>query len=141
MNYFLYYQIGKIKFATGIEEIKEIVRVRNLIKDTGLPKNIAGFIDLRGSRICIFDLPAFLEIQINSNFEIIITELNQKYVGFKVQKIFGIVNAEQVIPYPHIVKAKDYLKGVVKQDNEILQILSFHTILSGPRLKAIQKFL
>ncbi|MGB9721592.1 MAG: chemotaxis protein CheW [bacterium] len=141
MNYFLYYQIGKIRFATGIEEIKEIARVKHLITDNELPKNIAGFIDLRGSRICIFDLPSFLDIQVNGNFEIIITQKDEKYIGFKVEKISGIVNADKIFPYPHIVKTKEYLKGIVKHDKEILQILSFQKILSGTRLKAIQKFL
>lgn len=141
MNYFLYYQIGSIKFATAIEEIKEIARAKDFIAQEKLPKNITGFFNLRGKRICIFDLPAFLEIEADKDFEIIVVAINQNNIGFKVEKIFGIVSAEQIIPYPNIVQTKDYLKGVIKQDKDILQILSFKRILSGQRLKAIQKYL
>lgn len=141
MNFYLYYQISSVKFATPIEEIKEVARTKNLITEEKLPKNIAGLFELRGKRICIFDLPAFLEIHPDSDFEIIIVTTNEHYVGFKVGKIFGIVSASDIKPYPEIAGKKEYLKGVILHNKELLQVLSLTKILSGPRLKAIQKYL
>ncbi|MGQ9465473.1 MAG: chemotaxis protein CheW [bacterium] len=141
MKPYLSYQIGLIKFATPIEEIKEVARAKNISVEDKLPRNIAGFFELRGKKICIFDLASFLDIKADEGFEIIITEAKQHYVGFKVEKILGIVSADEVVPYPEVVQAKDYLMGIITYDKELLQVISFYKILSGPRLKAIQKYL
>lgn len=141
MNSYLYYQISSIKLATSIEEIKEVARTKNLITKDKLPRNIVGFFELRGKRICIFDLPAFLDIKPDSDFEIILITTNEHYVGFKVGKISGIISTDDIKPYPEIVGKKEYLKGVILHNKEILQVLSLAKILSGPRLKAIQKYL
>ncbi|MEO0095585.1 MAG: chemotaxis protein CheW [candidate division WOR-3 bacterium] len=141
MNHYLYYQIGKIKMATSVSEIKEVVRSKNLSTNTRLPKNVAGFFELRGRRICLFDLPSFLDIETSGNYEIIVAEINKFSIGFKVEKVYGIVSTEELLPYPELVTKKDYLIGVIKKKDEILQVLSFVKILSGPRLKAIQKYL
>ncbi len=141
MNYFLCYQIGRAKFATAIEEVKEIARTKNLITARELPKNITGFFDLRGRRICVFNLPLFLEIETDNDFEIILSEMHHEIFGFKVEKILNIVSTEAIFPYPEFAQARDYLKGIIKQDGQILQVISFFKILSGARLKAIQKYL
>ncbi len=127
--------------ATSVSEIKEVVRSKNLSTNTRLPKNVAGFFELRGRRICLFDLPSFLDIETSGNYEIIVAEINKFSIGFKVEKVYGIVSTEELLPYPELVTKKDYLIGVIKKKDEILQVLSFVKILSGPRLKAIQKYL
>ncbi len=141
MNYYIHYRIGTIKFASPIDEVKEITRTKKLTTAESLPKNIVGFFELRGKRICLFNLPSFLGIETGAEFEVILTETNDTSVGFRVEKVYGIVYAEKTIPYPHIVPKKDFLTGVIKHESEILQVLSFTRILSGTRLKAIQKIL
>lgn len=141
MNYYLYYQIGKIKMATDISEIKEIIRPKKIVFEEKLPKNLAGFCELRGKRLCIFDLPVFLSIEQENYFEVIITEIDKILVGFKVGKVYGIVATDEITPYPKITETKDYLMGIIKKEEEIIQVLSFKKILSGTRLKAIQKYL
>lgn len=141
MNYFLFYKIGDIKIATEINETKEVIRPRQIIYDEKLPKNLAGFFELRGKKLWIYDLPGFLDIESGKDFEVIVTEINRILIGFKVEKVYGIVSAERIIPYPEIVGAKDYLTGVIKTKEGILQVLSFTKLLAGPRLKAIKKYL
>lgn len=141
MNYYLYYQIGKIKMATDISEVKEILRPKKINFEEKLPKNLAGFCEFRGKRLYIFDLPIFLDIEQGKEFEVIISEINNALIGFKVEKVYGIVTTDEIFPYPEITQAKDYLIGIIKKDEEIIQLLSFSKIISGSRLKAIQKYL
>lgn len=141
MKSYLSYQIGLIKFATPVEEIKEVTRAKNVLIEDKMPRNIIGFFELRGKKICIFNLASFLNLKAVKGFDIIIIELKQHYIGFEVEKIFGIVNADEVMPYPEIVQAKDYLMGVIPHDKELIQVISFYKILSGQRLKTIQKYL
>ncbi|MEO0136589.1 MAG: chemotaxis protein CheW [candidate division WOR-3 bacterium] len=141
MNYYLGYQIGAIKFATEIHEIKEIIRPKTIIADGKFPKNIAGFCILRNKKIFIFDLPTFLAIKIARPYEVIVTEVDGLTIGFWAEKIYGILTATQLLPYPEIVGIRDYLLGIIKRDGELFQVLSFARILSGTRLRTIRKYL
>lgn len=141
MNYFLKYRIGNIHFATSIDEIKEIARPKEILTNSNLPKNISGFFILRGERVLLFDLPNFLGIESGDRYEVLIAEILKKFVGFKVNEVLGIVTTEKIIPFPEIVQPKEYLKGIIKQDKEFLQIISLTKIISGARLGAIKKYL
>jgi chemotaxis signal transduction protein len=141
MNFYLHYQIGRVGFATLIDEIKEIARTKTIFTESNLPKNVTGFFELRKRRVCLFDLPNFLGIETSKNFEIIVTEINNGWVGFKVEKVYGVIASGEVLPYPLLIQKKDYLNGLLINGKEILQILSLRKILSGVRFKAIQKYL
>ncbi|MCX7995123.1 MAG: chemotaxis protein CheW [candidate division WOR-3 bacterium] len=141
MNYYLYYQIGKITIATSISEIKEVIRPKTITADEKLPKNILGWCLLRGEKLLIFDLPQFLGIKSNQNFEVIVSEINKILIGFKTEKIHGIFSSDRIIPYPDIVKPGEYMVGIIKKNGEILQVLSFKKILSGVRLRSLSRYL
>jgi len=141
VNYYLYYQIGKVKMATDINEIKEIIRPKNIVFEEKLPKNLAGSCEFRGKRLWIFDLPVFLGIKQGKDFEVIISGINETLIGFKVEKVYGIVSTDEIYPYPEIAETKEYLMGIIKNEEEIIQVLSLVKILSGTRLKSIQKYL
>jgi len=141
MNYYLKYKIGIINFAAPIEEVREIVRPKEIQKEEKLTKNIVGFFTLRGKRVVLFDLPKFLDINTEDSFEVIISEIEEKYIGFKVDKVFGILGVEELIPFPEIVEPKDYFRGVIKENKSFLQVLSFTKLLSGARLSTIKKYL
>ncbi len=127
--------------ATAISEVKEIIRPKNLNFEEKLPKNLAGFCEFRGKKLWVFDLPLFLQIEHGKEFEVIIAEINKALIGFKVDKVYGIVSADEIFPYPEITQAGNYLIGIIKKDEEIIQLLSFSKIMSGARLKAIHKYL
>uniref|UniRef100_A0A7C4TAU7 CheW-like domain-containing protein n=1 Tax=candidate division WOR-3 bacterium TaxID=2052148 RepID=A0A7C4TAU7_UNCW3 len=141
MTYFLKFTIGKIKFATSIEEIKEITRPKEILQAKDLPPNFAGFFELRGEKIVLFDLPSFLGINSDESFEVIVSEIQKRPIGFKVNKVLGIVACSEIFPLPEIVRAKGYLKGIIKQNNELLQVISLSKLISGSRLNSLKKFI
>jgi len=140
VSYYLKYAVGGINFATPIEEIREIARPDEIIEKK-MAKNIDGFFNLREKKALIYDLAKFLEIETTDKFEVIVAEIDGKYIGFRVTKVFGIIEAEDLKPFPEIVKAKSYFKGVIKERDTLVQVLSFEKLLSGNRLKAIKKYL
>jgi chemotaxis signal transduction protein len=109
--------------------------------DQELGKNLPGYFDLRGQKIVLYDLAGFLGISMAEGFEVIISEIMTKNIGFLVTKVSGIISAEDIKPFPEIVKAKDYFRGVVKDEDDLLQVLSFARLLSGSRLNAVKKLL
>ena len=140
-RYYLKYFIGKVVFATPIEEVKEIARPKEIIEKAGLAKNLAGYFRLRKQRILLFDLPGFLKLNSRKEFEVIVSAIDGRPIGFKVNKVLGIVVSDKLSPFPELVKPKKFLKGVIKDGKEFIQVLSFENLLSGSRLKTIKKYL
>jgi chemotaxis signal transduction protein len=141
MNYYLKFTINDINFAAPIEEIIEIARPKIVLKQEKISKNIVGFFELRKKRLPIYDLPKFLELKTNDKFEVIVSEIKQKNIGFKVDKVFGIITAETITPFPDLISPKDYLPGLIKEEDDLVQVLLFRKVVTGSRLKAIKKYI
>lgn len=139
MEYYLKFTVGNICFAAPIDEVTEIVRPRDVETANKGAKNLMGYFNLRGIRVPIFDLPVFLEIGQTGSFEIVVSMIDRVAVGFKVNRVFGIVSVESQLPFPDIVKAKDFMPGVIPDQDSFLQILSFRKILSGSRGAVFKK--
>jgi len=146
MNYYLKFAISDINFAAPIEEIKEIARPKSILKqekkDKGA-KNLIGFFHLRKEKLLLYDLPSFLEIRRNKNnkFEVIVSEIHNSRVGFKVDKVFGIITADDLISVPELARPKDYFRGVIREGESVVQVLSLTKLMSGSRLKSLKKYL
>jgi chemotaxis signal transduction protein len=141
MEYYLKFAVGDIAFATPITEVTEIVRPREVRALEKSPKNVTGVFDLRGEKVPLYNLPEFLEIPAGGSFEVIVSRIEEILVGFKVFRVFGIVAAEELLPFPDIVKAKDFLLGVVPDQDTFLQVLSFAKLISGSRRQALKKII
>ncbi len=140
-NYYLKYSIGKVIFATPIEDVKEIARPKQITKKSSLPRNLIGYFRLRKQRVLLYDLVSFLKLNNDSRFEVIVTAIGGKLIGFRVNRVLGIVASSELRPFPELVKPKNFLKGVIKDGKTLIQVLSFEKFLSGSRLKTIKKYL
>lgn len=141
MNYYLKFTVSSICFAAPIEEIKEIARPKTISQKSKITKNFIGFFELRKKRVPLYDLPKLLKIEPSDKFEVIISEINQKHLGFKVDKVLGIITTKDLTPFPDLVEPEDYFKGVIKEGDNLVQVLSFTKLISGSRLRAIKKYL
>jgi len=141
MEYYLKFAVGEIVFATPITEVTEIVRPRGVLILEKPQKHFLGIFELRGEKVPLFDLPEYLEINSPEAFEVIVSRVEDRPVGFKVARVFGIISAEDLLPFPDIVKAKDFLLGVVPDQDTFLQVVSFAKLISGPRRTALKKIL
>ena len=146
----LKYAISNVGLATPIEEIQEIVRPKTLLRQEEVnarsTKYILGFFNLREEKVLLYDLPDFLglssvSVPTSEKFEVIIASIDRRSIGFKVNKVHGIIHADELMPFPEIVRVKDYFRGVVRDDGSFLQVLSFHKLMSGSRLTSLKKFL
>ncbi len=141
MNYYLKFEISDIGFAIPIYEVKEIARPKTILPRNKIAKQLVGFFKLRNKRIPIYNLPKFLKIISDDKFEVIISEINRKQIGFKVDRVFGIIAIEELVPFPEFVKPKDYFKGIIREGDSLIQVLSFRKLISGQRLRMIKKYL
>ncbi|UCG93375.1 MAG: chemotaxis protein CheW [candidate division WOR-3 bacterium] len=134
MNYYLKYTISNIHFATPIEEVKEVARPKRVSKRK-IGKHVVGIIDLRKKKVPLYDLPKLLDLEAEEKFEAIISEIDKKFFGFKVNKVLGIITAINMFPFPELVKPKRYFQGIIKEDDTVIQVLSLKKIVAGFKLK------
>ena len=140
MNYYLKFAIGNVEFAVPIDEVKEIARPKSVQKDEKNQRGIFGSFMFRKRKIILYDLPQFLRIKAKDTFEVIISEKNQKRIGFKVDKVHGVIAAEILAPIPDLAKPKNYLRGVIVEDENLVQVLSLTRLLSGKRFANLEKY-
>ncbi len=141
MNYYLKFAIGNVEFAVPIDEVKEIARPKKVQKDEKNRRGIFGSFVSRKRKIIVFDLPQFLRIEPKDTFEVVISEVNHKRIGFKVDKVHGVIAVETLAPIPDLAKPKNYLRGVVVEDENLVQVLSLTKLLSGTRFASLEKYL
>lgn len=141
MNYYVKFVIGSVAFAVTVNEVKEIARPKSVQTKEKTLKNICGFFVFRKKMIVLYDLPKFLKMESKSQFEVIIAEVNRRHIGFKVDKVCGVIAAEILSPFPELVMAKNYLRGVIKEGESLIQVLSLTRLLSGVRFTNVEKYL
>jgi len=141
MTYFLKFNINDMIFAVPIDEINEVARPKKIVKKGKLIRHFTGFIELRKENVPVFDLHEFFGLEESEKFEVIISQINKKNIAIKVDKVTGIITAEELQNYPEFVKHDSYLKGVIVQDDSVVQVLSLMKLMSGQRLRAIKKYL
>jgi len=112
MNYYLEFLINNINFAVPIKEVKEIVRPKSVLQEKKIPKNLVGFFRL----IPLYDLPKILKLDTEDVFEVILSEIRETYIGFKVTKVLGIIKSETLLPFPELVKPMGCFEGLVQVD-------------------------
>jgi purine-binding chemotaxis protein CheW len=123
----------------------DILMVREIIKDATItaipdaPDFIEGVINLRGNIIPIIDLRKRLKLTQDrepkaGDVWILILDIGGRTTGFVVDRVTRVIKiqANMVKPPPEIVVSglsSDYIRGVCKQDNQLMAILDFNRIL------------
>lgn len=139
MNEIVTFNLDNILYGIEIKSIKEILSNNNTI--TKLPNtsnNIKGLINLRGEVVPILDLRKIFNLPLNTNqnYSIIIIQTEDKrLIGLFVDKVNNIINLninENSINKNHSFSMinTNYIKELVKDDNNMYIILNIDTLLS-----------
>ena len=136
----------------------DILMVQEIIKNTAItdipdsPDFIEGVINLRGNIIPIIDLQKRLKLtdarkEKGQGVWILVLNIGGRVTGFIVERVTRVlkVQSNMIKPPPELVVSglkSDYIRGVCKQDQQLLVILDFNRILlvdEFKRLSALKK--
>lgn len=131
----------------------DILMVQEIIKDvtiTAIPDSpdfIQGVVNLRGNIIPIIDLRKRLKLpekksMKEEDFWIIILNIGGRVTGFVVDRVTKVIKVQtnHIKPPPEMVVSglqSDYIRGVCKQDQQLLAILDFNRILLVDEFKKL----
>lgn len=126
-------------------QVKEIVKYEEVSKMPRMPKFIDGVINLRGRVVPIVNLNKRFkleDIEVAKKTKIIITDIEDKLIGFVVNDVFEIIrlSPDDIESTPEIIKKvyNDYLKCVGKKGEKLISILDLSIILTDSEIGELE---
>jgi purine-binding chemotaxis protein CheW len=126
-------------FGVDILMVQEIIKNINITAIPDSPDFIQGVINLRGNIIPILDLKKRLKLSEKNRPDggdvwIMVLNISGRVTGFIVERVTRVikVQANMIKPFSDLVVSglkSDYIRGVCKQDQQILVVLDFNRIL------------
>jgi purine-binding chemotaxis protein CheW len=126
-------------FSVDILMVQEIIKDFTITAIPDSPDFIQGVVNLRGNIIPIIDLRKRLKLpekksMIEEDLWIIILNIGGRVTGFIVDRVTRVIKVQtkDIKPPPEMVVSglqSDYIRGVCKQDKQLLSILDFNRIL------------
>jgi purine-binding chemotaxis protein CheW len=139
MIQFVTFRIDELLFGIDVLKVREINRILDITEVQHSPPHIRGLVNLRGQVVTIFDMGIRLGLK-----ERVISEeshnivLKREPVGLLVDAIGDVVQTDKdhIEHSPANVSGieSDFMAGVVRQNNELILILSTDKILNDKTL-------
>ena len=126
------FSVGGVFYGLNVAKVREVI---NAVPITFIAKahpNLDGIFTLRSRVMPLVNLARSLNTPpASEEFKIIVCEINNFYVGFKVDAVYRIhrISWTQMEPAPHI-SGTDLVVGIVKMQERLIILLDFEKILA-----------
>ncbi len=141
------FMVAEELFGVDILMVQEIIKNASITAIPDSPDFIEGVINLRGNIIPIISLRKRLKLPnavepASDETWIIILDIGGRVTGFIVDRVTQVikVQANMIKPPPDLVISglkSDYIRGVCKQEQQLLAILDFNRILLVDEFKKL----
>ena len=126
------FSIGKVHYGINVAKVREVIqRVPVTVMPQAHPY-VDGLFTLRGKAHPLVNLPRCLNVASGEEARnIIVTEINNYYVGFLVENVSRIhrVSWRDMEPAPE-VGDQSRVVGIIKMSDRIVLLLDFETIIA-----------
>jgi purine-binding chemotaxis protein CheW len=120
------FELDREEYASAIDDLREIIKMREVTPIPGSPAFIAGIVNVRGQIVVVIDLEKRFMLKrdnASSPLHIIIVEVEENIFGIIVDEVTGVlrVPVDSIKATPAMVTSKissDYVKGVIVLDKE-----------------------
>ncbi|AEF94390.1 CheW protein [Desulfotomaculum nigrificans CO-1-SRB] len=128
------FQLNDQEYALPINETQEIIRMAEVTRLPNTNYYIEGIINLRGTILPVISLNRRLglpEKEQTEDTRIIVVENKGNKVGMIVDSVLevGRYTEDEVEPPNMIGEGVDFLKGVVKKDDQLWLLINLDTVL------------
>jgi purine-binding chemotaxis protein CheW len=143
------FALGKEEYGMPIDVVREIIRLGEVRSIPQTLPYVQGLINLRGQVIPLIDLHVRFGISAvghresedaswETNSFALITEVNQKLVGFAVDRVLEVRTLEDVLPPPPLVTAL-FVGGLVNLPDRIIMLLVPDRVLDNTELLGLSE--
>jgi purine-binding chemotaxis protein CheW len=118
---FVTFVLDKEEYASLITDLREIIKIPDIVPIPGAPDFIRGILNLRGQIVVVIDLEKRFKLARSHQIEprhIIIAEVGESVFGIVVDEVTGVLRVPKtsIKPTPELVTSRihaEYMKGVV----------------------------
>jgi purine-binding chemotaxis protein CheW len=115
------FKLDEEEYASSITDLREIIKIPEIVPIPGAPDFINGILNLRGQIVVVVDLEKRFHLKRERTFEsqhIIIAEVEENTFGVIVDEVTGVLRVpiSNIKSTPQLVASKihaEYLRGVV----------------------------
>ncbi|MBR2179321.1 MAG: chemotaxis protein CheV [Selenomonadaceae bacterium] len=134
------FSIGKVNYGINVAKVREVIQVAPVTAMPQAHPYIDGLFTLRGKAIPLVNLPRCLNAVSSGDAKnIIVTEINNYYIGFLVENVSRIhrISWKDMEPSPE-VGDQSRVVGIIKMSDRIVLLLDFETIIAeiNPEINA-----
>ena len=125
------FRLGEEAYGIDVIQVREILRVFNVLPVPGAPSHIMGITNIRGSVVTVidgrkrFNLPSQEE---DDDTRLIVLEFGDETAGVIVDSVSDVVDLPESSidknPRLNITEGSKYIKGIVNHTNGLIIILS-----------------
>jgi purine-binding chemotaxis protein CheW len=144
MRQFVGFQVGEQDYAFRIEQIQEIVNLRQLTKMPQVAPYVEGVANLRGAIIPIINLRLLFRMEAkeaDANTRTIVVNVGSRIMGCTVDTVSQVMRIpeESIQPAPETVTAGAacYIQGFARVDDRLIILLDIDQLLDPARLQQV----
>jgi purine-binding chemotaxis protein CheW len=133
----LTFRLGGEEYAVMVQDVHEVLKIRDLTPVPNTPDYVLGVTSLRGSMLPVIDLCKRLNIAAGERDEksrIIVVGLGDENAGLMVDRVSGVVSvhADALRPSPeHLEQGAEFLRGIVRKDEKLYIVLDLEKAISA----------
>ena len=127
---------GDQSFGINVFKVREVIRTPEISIVPKSDHRVVGVADIRGKTMPMIDLARSLDLEPVAkddyrNSLTIVTEFNSSVQGFLVEDVDRIVHLrwEDILPPPDALQNVNYLTGITRAHNSIVQIVDVEKVL------------
>lgn len=142
---------GDQLFGINVFKVREVIRTPEVSPVPKSDSRIVGVSDIRGQTMPMIDLARSLDLEPikkedYSESLTIVTEFNSSVQGFLVENVDRIVHLgwDDILPPPDTLNAVNYLTGITRAHDEIVQIVDVEKVLTevaGTKVEVSDEFI
>jgi purine-binding chemotaxis protein CheW len=132
----LSFRLGSEEYAVLVDDVKEVLKNRELTNVPNAPDHIMGVTSLRGPILPVVDLRKRLGLPAagggDEKARILVLTLNDEDTGVVVDRVTGVVriDAETIRPVPETIEhGAECLKGIARKDERLYILLDIEKTL------------
>ncbi len=125
----LSFRLGGEEYAVLVDDVREVLKIRELTAVPNTPEYILGVTSLRGTMLTVIDLGRRLGLTPcarDDRARIVVVSPDDEDVGLLVDRVTGVLKImpEGIKPPPeNVEQGAEYLRGIVRKDDRLVILL------------------
>lgn len=143
LNQFVIFSVDEHRYALPLSTVERTVRAVEVTTLPKAPDIVLGIINVQGRIIPVINICKRFRLhprEMNLSDQLVIAHTSKYKISLLVEAVHGVAEypEQEVVAVEEIIPGIEYVKGVIKLEDGMIQILDIDTILSFEDVKSLE---